>query len=274
LHDDEVVTGEAVKLELRPASFAIRLVAFLLDLCLVGVEAFGLVLALALADFPAWDEAAQTAAVLAGMALVLLVIPTAVETLSRGRSLGKLAAGIRAVQDDGSPVRARQALTRALTAVFEIWATLGAVALLTMMFNDRGKRVGDFLAGTYVMRTRGVRLEVLSVPMPPELAPWARIADIGAVGDGLALRARQFLLRAHTLSPSSRQQLAIALAAEIGQRTAPAPPPGAHPERYLAAVVCERRDRELASAPGRAARAQALTGAVRRLPYQIPDPAD
>ena len=35
---------------------------------------------------------------------VMVVLPTTVETLTRGRSLGKLAMGIRIVRDDGGPV--------------------------------------------------------------------------------------------------------------------------------------------------------------------------
>ncbi|MDR3360586.1 MAG: RDD family protein, partial [Bifidobacteriaceae bacterium] len=202
------------------------------------------------------------------------VLPATVETLSRGRSLGKLAAGIRVVRDVGGPLAARQAITRALVAVFETWALLGSVAFVTMLFNSRGKRVGDLLAGTYVMRTRGVRLQVLALAMPRELASWAALADIGGVSDRLALRVRQFLLRADSLSPSTRRQLAHELAAEVGSKVAPPPPPGTHPERYLTAVLCARRDRELAAAPPRAARAQAMAAAVRRLPYQIPDPAN
>ncbi|MDR2564567.1 MAG: RDD family protein [Bifidobacteriaceae bacterium] len=274
MRGDEIVIGEAVKLELRPASFGIRLLGFLLDLCVLVAGGFLLAMLADLLGIGSWDGAAQAAAISIGVALLFVVIPTAVETLSRGRSVGKLATGIRIVQDDGSPIRLRQALTRALAAVFETWVTSGIPAFLTMLFNDRGKRIGDFLAGTYAMRTRGVRMQVLSLPMPPELAPWAQIADIGALSDGLALRARQFLLRAGSLSPQSRHQLGASLAAEVGAQTAPPPPPGTHPERYLAAVLCERRNRELASAPARSARAQSLSDAVRRLPYNIPDPAN
>ncbi|MDR1119251.1 MAG: hypothetical protein LBL01_08170, partial [Bifidobacteriaceae bacterium] len=97
---------------------------------------------------------------------------------------------------------------------------------------------------------------------------------IGPLGDGLALQARQFLLRAHSLSPHARAQLGTALAADVAARVAPPPPPGVHPERLLAAVVCERRNREWAAAPAKAARAAALAGSVRRLPFEIPDPAN
>src|SRR5919112_957635 len=104
-----------------------------------------------LLDAQAGPQAGQASRVLT-IALVFVVVPTTVETLTRGRSLGKVAAGIRIVRDDGGPVRFRHALIRALAGVGEIWLTLGAVALITSMLNDRGKRVGDLLAGTYAVR--------------------------------------------------------------------------------------------------------------------------
>ncbi|MDR2379671.1 MAG: RDD family protein [Bifidobacteriaceae bacterium] len=274
MQGDELVVGEAVKLELLPASFGNRFVAFLIDLVVMIVATIALIWALLRWGLFFWDAAMAQAAVSAAAALLLLVFPITVETLSRGRSLGKLVMGLRVVNDDGSPVVLRQTFIRAVVAVLEVWVTFGAVAGITMMVNGRGKRIGDLLAGTYAMRIRGVSLQVLALQMPPELAYWAALADTGGVSDSLALRARQFLLRAGSLSPPSRAQLGLALAAEVAAATAPPPPPRTHPERYLAAVVAARRDRELGIAPGRAARAQAVADAARRLPYSIPDPAN
>ena len=48
---------------------------------------------------------------------VTVGVPTVVETLTRGRTLGKLALGLRVVRDDGGPITARHALTRALVGV-------------------------------------------------------------------------------------------------------------------------------------------------------------
>ena len=64
--------------------------------------------------------------------LVVVGYPVIFETLSRGRSLGKLALGLRVVSDDGGPERFRQALVRGLLAVLEIWLTLGFLALVTL----------------------------------------------------------------------------------------------------------------------------------------------
>src|SRR5690349_3337671 len=133
----EIVTGEAVALDLRPASFATRALAILLDLVVMAGVAIVVLLALG-AALPDLDEAAARAVGVAVLAGILVGLPTAVETLTRGRSLGKIAAGLRVVRDDGGPTRMRHALVRALLAVVEIFFTLGSVALITSMLNVRG----------------------------------------------------------------------------------------------------------------------------------------
>jgi uncharacterized RDD family membrane protein YckC len=241
----QVVTGEAVALELRPASFATRALAVALDLAVmlaVGIIV-SIVLGLALPDV---DEAAARAISILALVGVLVGLPVTVETLTRGRSLGKLAAGLRVVRDDGGPIRLRHALVRALLAVVEIIATAGSVALITSLANVRGKRLGDLLAGTFVIRERGGAMPPPLPPMPPELIAWAQQADLAAVPDALALSVRRFLDGAQSLHPASRAQLGQELAAQVLSFVAPPPPAFATPERFLVAVLAERRRRDLA----------------------------
>ena len=270
---DGILTGEGVLLDARPASFATRLLAGLVDLLALGVVLFGVVLGLGALGTRIGPQAGQ-ALLVASVVLITVVVPTTVETLSRGRSLGKLAAGIRIVRDDGGPVRFRQALVRALVGVGELWLALGSVALLTSMLNDRGKRVGDVLAGTYAVRVRGAAHALPPLGMPPRLAGWAHAADMRRLPDGLALSARQFLGRAGSLHPASRVALGRRLAAEVSAYVAPLPPPGTHPEAFLAAVLAERRDREYAAAGRAEEAAQAEAALLTRLPHGVPDPVD
>ncbi|WP_206188084.1 RDD family protein, partial [Streptomyces neyagawaensis] len=107
----ELVTGEAVALELRPAKLPSRALAVLLDLVVAMVVYLVVTLLLALAT-AGLDEAAQMAMAVASFLLLLVGVPIAVETLSHGRSLGKLAFGLRVVRDDGGPIRFRHALVR------------------------------------------------------------------------------------------------------------------------------------------------------------------
>ena len=240
----DLVTGEAVVLELRPASFATRALAVALDIVVQIVVWIALLIGLGL-GLTGLDGAAVAAATIVLFVTVLLGIPVTVETLTRGRSLGKLAAGLRVVRDDGGPIRFRQALVRGLVGVFEIYALTGSVALIASLTNARGRRLGDMLAGTYVIRERAGGVQAPPVLMPPLLAGWARGADIGRLPDALALAVRQFLARAGGLHPASRTRLGTQLTQELSRYVAPPPPSGVHPEAFLAAVLAERRERDL-----------------------------
>ncbi|WP_432507617.1 RDD family protein, partial [Kineococcus arenarius] len=169
----DVVTGEAVVLGLRAASFASRLLSAAID-AVVHLLVLGALLYASQALLSSTDEAATAAVVLAETVLCLIGIPTAVETATRGRSLGKLVAGVRAVRDDGGPVRFRHAVVRALAGFFELWALAGSPAIVCALLTARGKRVGDLLAGTYVVRERTAARPVPLPPLPPELAGWGR----------------------------------------------------------------------------------------------------
>jgi uncharacterized RDD family membrane protein YckC len=241
----DLVTGEAVVLELRLAKLASRLLSLLIDLfvqfilLIIGSLIIGGVAS-------SVDDAAAAAIVAVFLVSVILGYPVAFETLTRGRTLGKLALGLRVVREDGGPIRFRHALVRALAAVVEIWLTLGAVALVVSLASSQGKRLGDFLAGTVVIRERVPSASAAMVVMPPQLAWWASALDLSRLPDDLALAARQFLSRSRELAPEVRESMGARLAAAMAACTSPPAPPGVPPWAYLSAVLAERRRRETA----------------------------
>lgn len=270
---DEILTGEGVALQISAASVIARAGAWLIDAVATGVVVLLLPwLAISMIGLDQYDAAMAQAIVYILMALVFLVVPITVETLTRGRSLGKLALGLQVIRDDGGPVRLRHAAVRALVGFFELWLLLGGLAFIVSMLNDRGKRVGDFLAGTYVARMRGVRSTILPLTLPPHLAGWAQVTDIRPLPDGLALRARQFLARAGQFPPPVRHRLGLRLAAQLERFVAPAPPPGTYPEEYIAAVLFERRRREQEAFDRSRPRLSAQLAGIDTLPYAVPDP--
>ncbi|MDT9684803.1 RDD family protein [Streptomyces sp. TRM76323] len=240
----EVVTGDAVVLGLRPARLPSRALALLIDLVVVWTAylliSIGLVFASA-----SLDEAAMTAVSIASFLLVLVGGPVAVETLSHGRSLGKLACGLRVVRDDGGPIRFRHALVRGLIGVVEILMTFGVIACIASLVSARGRRIGDVFAGTLVVRERVPVGRTAPVPPPP---PWlvGRFAqlDLSAVPDALWLGIRQYLTRMGQLDPEAGRALAERLADELAARTGTPPPPGVPAAAFLAAVVHERQARD------------------------------
>ena len=270
---DGIITGEGVLLESRPTSSAVRLVAALIDLAVLAAGLFLIFIVIGLVA-PYADEQSSRILFVVLLATITVVVPTTVDTLTRGRSLGKLAMGIRIVRDDGGPIVFRQSFVRALVGVFELWFTLGTVALICSTVHPQGKRVGDILAGTYAVRVRGAARTRMPLVMPYQLAGWASNADIARLPDGLALSTRQFLGRTATLHPSSRIQLGSRLSAELEKYVNPLPPAGTHPEAFLAAVLTERRNREYVALQNAGARDAAESVRLQRLPHGIPDPID
>ncbi len=244
LTEDDLVTGEAVALDLPPASVGARIASGMIDvltLAAVGTCVFFL----ALVSSMHADGALQHVALVGSLMVVFLVYPTTVETLTRGKSPGKLALGLRVVRDDAGTVTAQQAFVRALVGVVEIYALSGGPAFFSCLVSARGKRLGDYAAGTYVVRDR-VRLSLPPPPaMPPALTAWAAGADLAAPPVGLMLAIRQYLGRLPTLDPASRQRLGEMLATRMSAYAAPPPPPGTTPWDFLSAVSVARRERDL-----------------------------
>jgi uncharacterized RDD family membrane protein YckC len=239
----DLVTGEAVVLELRLAKVASRMLSLAIDLTVQLTLLIGGILVIG-GVAGALDDAAAAAIMLVFLVLVIVGYPVTFETLSRGRTLGKMALGLRVVREDGGPIRFRHALVRGLAAVIEIWITVGAVALVVSLASSQGKRLGDFLAGTVVVRERVPVASAPMVAMPPMLAAWASGLDLSRLPDDLALAARQFLARAGELSPQVRESMGARLAAAVASQTSPRPPPGVPQWAFLSAVLAERRRRE------------------------------
>jgi uncharacterized RDD family membrane protein YckC len=283
----DLITGEAVLLELRLAKLPSRGVAELLDLLVMYVALLLLAVIGALSGLnDSLDSAAGSALALVAFVGIFVGYPVLFETLSRGRSLGKMAMGLRVVREDGGPIHFRHAFVRGLLSVLEIYATFGTIAILTSLVSAKGKRVGDFLAGTVVVRERVPNAAAPMAAMPPILASWAATLELSRLPDDLALSARQFLARARDLSPSVRSSMGSQIAYDVSRFVAPAPPQGCPPEAYLTAVLAERRRRDEARYGASTAQAPYVARAQPTQDYQAfappqppgvsppPDPAD
>ncbi|CAN3131255.1 RDD family protein [Mycobacterium sp. smrl_JER01] len=258
-----VVTGDAVVLDIQIAQLPVRALSALIDVAVVFVVyILGVILwAVTLTQF---DPAFSGAVLIIFTVLALVGYPTIFETLTRGKTLGKMALGLRVVSDDGSPERFRQALFRALAGAIEIWMLTGGPAVLSSLLSSKGKRIGDIFAGTVVISERAPR-QAPPPLMPPQLAWWASTLQLSGLSPAQAEIARQFLSRANQLDPGVRDEMAYRITSDVVAQISPPPPPGTPPALVLAAVLAERHRRELnrlrqgaamAAAPGWTAPAQ------------------
>lgn len=255
---DEVLSGEAVAIEVQPVGLFFRALGALIDGVLswavfVGYIAVRYWLLGAFGD-PALDG------ILSVLALVtaFLIVPCTIETLTHGRSLGKLAVGGRIVRIDGGAAGFRHALIRSLIGVFETYLTFGAVAFLTAAFTARSQRLGDLVAGTYSQKVRTPRLVARVLVMPPGLEAWAAIADVARMPDRLARRISQFLDSTTQLLPAARVRIAHELLTEASAYISPMP--AAPPEAVLVAATVLRRERERRALALADVRVQRLSG--------------
>ena len=240
---EPMVTGDAVVLDVQIAQLPVRALSGLIDLIVIFVGyVLGVLLwATTLNDL---DSAFSAAVLIIFTVLAVVGYPIAFEVTTRGRSLGKMAMGLRVVSDDGGPERFRQALFRALAGFIEIWMFTGGPAVICSLLSTRGKRIGDIFAGTMVISERAPKLSPPPL-MPPQLAWWASSLQLSGLGPAQAERARQFLARASQLQPQVRDQMAQRLTADVVAQISPPPPPGTPPQLVLAAVLAERHRREL-----------------------------
>jgi uncharacterized RDD family membrane protein YckC len=268
----EVVTGEAVVLEVPCARFPSRLLALALDLLIQGILLFALFLIVGLAVTNDGANPATAGAIALTVTIAIIVgYPVLWETLTRGGTPGKFALGLRVVGDDGGPERFRQALVRGLAAVVEIWLLLGCPALICSLLSERGKRLGDVFAGTFVIQQRppGKRSAAELPAVSPELALWAASLEMSGLADQTAETARRYLARLPELTPAAQAELGERIAGAVRVQVSPLPPPGTPAVAYLSAVLAERRNREharLVVSPARGSPEQGAPGRRFREP--------
>ncbi|HJB09850.1 MAG TPA: RDD family protein [Candidatus Brachybacterium merdavium] len=265
---EALITGDAVLLDLRTASFAVRMVSAAIDGALQLAILIGGVVALAWTAARAdLDQGLIAAAVLVMSVTAYVGYPVLSELLLRGRSVGRLVMGTRVVRDDGGPAHLRQSLIRAVMAMLEIWSTAGTLALTSSVIDRRSRRIGDLLAGTMVIQERMRTIEPRRPAVPVDLQQWAGSADVGRLPVTLMADIRSFLPRTEQTNPESRRLLSRDLVQRTLPHVAPAPPPGTDPEAFLAAVIAERSRRDEQRLRIAQGRRHELSAEVRAVPF-------
>lgn len=267
--NDELITGEAVALDLRPAGFILRAAGSAIDwLTYTGGFVAIILVIVNLPGIFELDQAVLQALIVVVAVLCWLVIPVVVEVLSHGKSLGRLAVGVRIVRDDGGAAGLRHAAIRGMLGVLEIFGTLGGGALIVGLLNSRAKRIGDLLAGTYAQHERipHYQTPIYGVPLP--LVEWASTADVARMPDALSRRIAHYLAQARGLSPETRVRLGRQLANEASIYVSPLPVADA--ELFLAAVASLRRDREFTALQLQQRRLEQLRPVLSGLPHKFP----
>lgn len=242
-----IVTPEAVLLDFETAGAGSRIVAEFIDL--VGIFITFLILLFAVsagATSGVLNNTIGAVVLIAGMFFIILGYPAGFEALWGGRTPGKAVMGLRVVTQEGAPIRFRHAAARAIIALLEIYALVGSLATLVIIFSKRDQRLGDFVAGTIVVRDRvaGGSVVAMSFMAPYGYGPYAASLDVSQVSVDQYRLIRAFLLRAQQLTPPARVSLATKIANPMAIAMRHTPPPWVHQEVFLACVGAAYQARE------------------------------
>jgi uncharacterized RDD family membrane protein YckC len=276
-----LVTPEAVVLSFETAGLGSRVLATLIDLLIQGgvlfIGSIALVLLSTAADGGSFDVVG-TVLLLLLVTGVLLGYPIAFESLWRGRTPGKAALGLRVVTTEGAPERFRHAAVRGFLGLIDLWATTGAVAVLSVLLTRDNQRLGDLAAGTLVIRERSGagRPRAAAFPTPYGLEAYTATLDVAGLSPDEYGAVRALLLRAPTLPPPVRAGLAAELAGTVAARMRHTPPPWLPPEAFLACVAAATQARSAPAPPppGAWSEAAAVWGrAAAPSPGPAPAPA-
>jgi uncharacterized RDD family membrane protein YckC len=183
--DYRLLTPENVELHYDVAGLGSRLLAATVDYAIIGCAYLALSLGSAFIAafigraFPGAVERGSELSDFLGFAVIAaIVLVTFVawwgyfivfELLWNGQSPGKRMVGLRVARADGQPLGLGSSLIRNVLRAIDILALIGVVV---MVVDGKGRRLGDFAAGTLVVHEpralqRGTYTAVLIPPAPP-----------------------------------------------------------------------------------------------------------
>lgn len=168
----QIETAQNVNISQNVAPVSTRIGAFLLDI--LFITAYYIIVIMAVKAIDTDFESDMTRYVM----FTLLGLPVffyhlLFETLMNGQSPGKYISKIRVVKIDGSKPSFGSYLLRWVLRIIDISIASGGVALLSILLNGKGQRLGDLAAGTTVIsEAKYIRIEnTLAVDIPDDYKP-------------------------------------------------------------------------------------------------------
>ncbi|WP_026673260.1 RDD family protein [Alkalihalobacterium bogoriense] len=161
MNEIEVKTPEYVSLQFEPAGLGSRSVAFIIDQAILTVATIILVVIfmIILPVLEAGGVPAAFADILLILFFVLLFLINwgyfvVYEFFSAGRTVGKMAIGIRVIQENGHSITLLSSFLRNLLRIIDALPTSYLLGILMIFLHPKHKRIGDLVAGTIVVHEK------------------------------------------------------------------------------------------------------------------------
>lgn len=249
IHNKLIVeTPENIFLEFELAGLGSRFLAYLIDtiiqvLILLGVFYVGTVLFGTIGLLAGSPNMSGTLmSVLSVLALFVVYEGYFIffETRWQGQSVGKKILHLRVVKDEGYPVSFWDSVLRNLLRVVDAMPPLSffpsyGLGSAVLLSNRQAKRVGDFVAGTLVIKERPYHgfEHLSSIQTNPAYVQNIHITNLNRLTDLDVYLLREFFFRKNTWPPDVRQELANKLSDRLRTKLVVSSPTYTNPVRFL-----------------------------------------
>jgi uncharacterized membrane protein SpoIIM required for sporulation/uncharacterized RDD family membrane protein YckC len=259
----DIETPEQVVFSYTVAGIGSRAAAALLDYLIIGMLFAGLGILFSTIGARVGGAGGATVRTPGGWALAVIIFLAfalqwgyyvVFEAIWDGQTPGKRRLGIRVVQDGGYSVSFAASAVRNILRIVDMQPGVAyAVGIVSAVLSRSGKRLGDLVAGTFVVHERVIPVCVSAGSAQPSDAEPAPVSAALTAAEYELLD--RFLARQASLDPERRRALTAQLAARLAAslRDVPGPP--------LAALI-RLHERETA-ARRRGLAPRGATGAAR-----------
>lgn len=146
-----IITSQYVQIDQTPAGVGERIFARMLDYLVMFLYSLGMFYVLDATRFTLAFGREYEVFIIFILFIPVIFYSFLWEILNRGRSLGKMAFGMRVVMRDGTNPTIGAYLMRWMLLLVDTW---GWVGIIVILLNKNNQRLGDLAAGTIVIKER------------------------------------------------------------------------------------------------------------------------
>jgi uncharacterized RDD family membrane protein YckC len=159
-----IETPEQIPIEFAVAGIGSRFLALLIDTLIQTGVGIALLLTVGVAfrvaasirNTPGFSQAGGVLLILSAF-LLFFGYFAIFEIVWNGQTPGKRIIGLRVVKDSGRPLTAAESIGRNLMRIVDSLPSFYAVGIIAAVCNSQNKRLGDFVAGSIVVRERSLQ---------------------------------------------------------------------------------------------------------------------
>jgi len=168
----EITTTQNVVIQVKLATLMDRIVGFIVDLIIMVISF--MILATVVAEW-IFKNDSEDWWIMTILFILFSFYTLIFEMLLRGQTLGKKVMGVKVIKVDGGQPEFIDYFRRWAIRWIDIWASVGAVGMISISTSDKGQRLGDKIADTIVVKKKqssGYKLkDILGITSTASYAP-------------------------------------------------------------------------------------------------------